>query len=139
MNSESHETRGVAVVLNEMKDEAKQFVRTRIELLKNELQEKLPNLKIAALLAVGGGVLLGTAYLFLTLALVALVAVTFKDSDYRWAIAFLSVGVFWFILGGVALYFAKGEFELKGLMPSRTIGVLKGDKIWIEREAKNQI
>jgi len=138
-NRSAIENRSVVDVLNEMKEEAKRFLQTRMELLKSELKEKLPNLKIAALLAALGAVLLVTAYLLLTLALVALVAVAFKDNDYRWALALVSVGVLWCIIGGGALYFAKREFELKGLAPKRTIGVLKGDKIWIEREAKNEI
>ncbi len=139
MNGENNGTRSMAAVLQEMKDETKQFVRTRTELLKSELQEKLPNLKIAATLATCGVLVLATAYFLLTVALAAAIAGAFNGSDYRWAMDFASVGVLWGVLGGVALYFAKREFKLKGSLPNRTIGVVKGDKIWIEREAKNQI
>jgi uncharacterized membrane protein YqjE len=139
MNSDVRQTRGLTVVLNEVKEEAKQFIRTRVNLFKSEFQEKLPTLKTAAILLVGGGLLLGTAYFLLTLALVAAMAVVFKDSDYRWVFAFLSVGGLWILLGGIAVYFAKREFELKGIVPRRTIEILKGDKMWIEREARNQI
>lgn len=139
MNSDVRHTRGLTVVLNEVKEEAKQFIRTRVNLFKSEFQEKLPTLKTAAILLVGGGLLLGTAYFLLTLALVAAMAVVFKDSDYRWVFAFLSVGGLWILLGGIAVYFAKREFELKGIVPRRTIEILKGDKMWIEREARNQI
>jgi uncharacterized membrane protein YqjE len=108
-------------------------------MLKSEMQEKLPNLKTAAILGIVGALLLITGYALLTLALVAVVVVLLKDNDYRWVIAFGGVGVLWALFGGVAAYFAKREFAVKGVVPKRTFEVLKGDKIWIEREAKNQI
>lgn len=132
------EFRGVAAVLREMKDEARQFAQTRVNLLKTELQQKIPNLKIAAMLALVGIMLITTAYLLFTFALVALLAVFFRNSDYRWVFSFLSVGLLWSMLAAVALYFAKHEFAIKGLMPKRTFEVLKGDKIWLEKEARSQ-
>jgi uncharacterized membrane protein YqjE len=82
--------------------------------------------------------LLLTAYLLLTLALVGLVLAAVPDNPYRWAIAFACVGVLWTILGAGAGYFAYRELQLKGLMPKRTVEVLKEDKVWIQSEVKNQ-
>lgn len=130
---------GIADVLHEIRDEAQRFIQTRFLLLKSELQEKIPNLKIASLIGVVGALLVSTAYLLLTLALVAFAGVLFKDSDFRWVFAFLSVGVLWLILGGICVFIAKREFAVKGLLPRRTMAVLKGDKIWLEREAKTQL
>ena len=104
-----------------------------------ELHEKMRTLKIAAPLAVLGVLLLGTAYLLFTVALVGLAVAFFAASPYRWFFAFAIVAVIWTLLGGIAAYFAKREFELKGLMPRKTIKVLKEDKIWIQAEAKNQL
>jgi uncharacterized membrane protein YqjE len=129
----------VGAVLHEMKDEASQFVHTRFCLLKSELRDKLPNLRTAAILGIVGGLLGLTAYLLLTATLVALIAVLLRGTDYRWVFALLSVGVLWGIAGGISIYMAKREFELKGLVPKRTLAVLKGDKIWLQREAKNQL
>lgn len=137
-NSLASDIRNISEVLHEMKDEATQFVQTRIALLKGELQEKLPTLTTAAILTAAGALLLATAYLLLTLALVALAAIVFNDSDYRWVFAFLSVGFLWSLTGGVALFSAKRKFAVKGLMPRRTVEVLKGDKIWLESE-KSQL
>lgn len=126
-------------VVSEAKEEIKDFAHTRIELLKTELRQNLKLLKVAALLTVIAAVLLSTAYLFLTVALVALVAAVFADNPYRWVYGFLAVGVSWAILGGIAGYFAKREFGLKGITPRRTIAVLRGDKLWIQSEAKNPL
>ena len=139
MHSDISNGRSLAAIITEMKEELKDLVQTRIEMFRAELHEKLKTLKIAAPLAGLGALLLGTAYLLFTMALVGLVVAFFRDNPYRWFFAFAAVAVLWTLLGGIAAYFAKREFELKGLMPRKTIEVLKEDKLWIQAEAKNQL
>jgi uncharacterized membrane protein YqjE len=139
MNHDVNNGRNLSAVLNEMKEELKDFVQTRIAMLKTELREKLQTLKMAAPLAGAAIVLLGTAYLLLTMALVGLVVAFFAASPYRWFFSFLAVGILWAILGGIAGYFAKREFEMRGLIPKRTLEVLKGDKRWVQAEVRSQL
>jgi uncharacterized membrane protein YqjE len=139
MNPEIKNGRSLASTLAEMKIELLDFLDTRIELLKTELQEKGKILKAAAPLGALGALLLATAYLLFTLALVSLVVVAFQDNPYRWFFAFLIVAFAWTVFGGIAVYFAKRELEMNTLLPQRTIEVLKGDKIWIQAEVKNQV
>ena len=139
MPSDTGNSRSLAAIVTEMKEELKDLVQTRIEMFRTELQEKVKTLKIAAPLAGLGALLLGTAYLLFTMALAGLVVAFFPDNTYRWFFAFAAVAVLWTLLGGIAAYFAKREFELKGLMPRKTIEVLKEDKLWIQAEAKNQL
>jgi uncharacterized membrane protein YqjE len=139
MNPEVKNRRSLASILAEMKLELLDFLDTRIELLKSELQEKGKILKAAAPLGALGALLLATAYLLFTLALVSLVVVAFQDNPYRWFFAFLAVAFAWTLFGAIALYFAKRELEMKTLLPQRTIEVLKGDKIWFQAEVKNQV
>jgi uncharacterized membrane protein YqjE len=131
--------RTLAQVVSDAKHELADFLQTRFELLQTELSQKFKLLKVAGLLAGIAVVLLSTAYLLLTVALAALVAALLADSPYRWALGFLAVGMLWAITGGLAGYFAKREFALKGIVPARTIAVLKGDKLWIQSEAKSQL
>jgi len=139
MHSNGNSGRSLGEIVAEMKAEVKEFVQTRFEMFETEVQEKIKSLKIAAPLAGLGALLLGTAYLLFTMALVGLAVAFFRDSPYRWFFAFGIVAVLWTLLGGVVAYFAKREFELNSLAPKRTIEVLKGDKLWIQSEAKNQI
>ena len=139
MHSDANNGRSVGEIMAEMKRELKEFVLTRFEMFKTETREKIKTLKIAAPLAALGALLLGTAYLLFTIALVGLVAVFVRNSPYQWFLAFAIVAVLWTLLGAIAVYFAKREFELKSLAPKRTIEILKGDKQWIQAEAKNQI
>jgi uncharacterized membrane protein YqjE len=139
MNHEVNNGRNLASLLSEMKEELKDFIQTRVAMFKAELQEKVQILKAAAPLAIIGLVLLSTAYLLLTLALVGLIAAAIPDNAYRFAIAFAAIGVLWAIIGAIAAYFAYRELQLKGLMPKRTVEVLKEDKVWIQSEVKNQV
>ena len=128
--------KSVAALFAEMKQELQDFVQTRVTMFKVELQEKVRVVKAAAPLAVIGAVLLLTAYLLFTLALVSLVFAFLPDNAYRWCIAFAAIGLLWLILGGIAGYMAKRELEVKGLLPKRTVEVLKEDKVWIQSEVK---
>jgi len=134
-----HAARSLASIAAEMKHELKEFLETRVEILKSELRDKFAHWKIAAPLAGTGVVLLSTAYLLITIALVALAAVFIGDTAYRWFFAFLTIGVLWSLLGGISLYIAKREFALNRLMPQKTIDVLKGDKVWLQKEVRNQV
>lgn len=136
MNNEVNNGKNLTALLMEMKQEVQDFVQTRLTMLKVELKEKARTLKAAAPLAVMGGLLLFTAFLLFTLALVALVFAGLPDNAYRWFLAFLAVAVLWSILGVLAAYLAKRELEVKGLLPKRTVEVLKEDKLWIQSEVK---
>jgi cell division protein FtsW (lipid II flippase) len=139
MAEQANPGRSLASLLLEMKEELKEFTETRAAMLKTELQEKLKIMKIAAPLALVGVVLLGTAYLLLTLALVGLALAFLQGNPFRWFFAFLVVGFVWAVLGAIATYFAMREFQSGSLMPKRTIAVLKGDKLWIQSEVKGHI
>jgi uncharacterized membrane protein YqjE len=122
-----------------MKQELRDFAETRIQLFTREVKEKLGRLKVAAPLAAVAIILLGTAYLLITSAVVALIAIAFGGAAYRWVFAFGIVAIVWAALGAIALYIAKSELELKRLLPQKTIQVLKEDKTWMQREVRNQI
>jgi hypothetical protein len=104
------------------------------------ISELRGSMKYSKSAAIFGGIallLLGTAWLLLNLALVGLVAVAFWGSAYAWFFSFLSVGLFWAIVGGMLGLAAQRQ--LRGLAPRKTIKVLKEDKIWLQQEARSQI
>lgn len=135
---DQHNGKNLTSLLAEMKEDLREFVTTRFVILKTEMQDKVRTLKTAAPLGIAAALLLSTAYLLFTLALVGLVVAALASNPYRWFFAFLAIAVAWTILGGIAAYLAKRELEIKGLLPKRTIEILKGDKLWMEAEVKNQ-
>lgn len=139
MNHDPNNGRTFASILAETRDDLKQFLETRIALLSAELREKMKMIARTAPLAGVALVLLGTAYLLFTLSLVGLVLALLPANPFRWCLAFLAVAVLWMIAGVVAASIAWRRFALKELVPKRTIGVLKNDRVWIQSEVKSQI
>lgn len=136
MNHEVTNGRSLASVLADMKEELKEFVATRIALLKSELREKGQTMKAVLPLALVGLVCLATGYLLFVATLVALVIALLPAGPYRWCLALFSIAVLSWIVGVVVVYLAKQKFDAQGLIPQKTIGVLKGDRLWIQSEVK---
>jgi uncharacterized membrane protein YqjE len=138
-NGEIHANgRRVSEILTDMKAEFAEFVQTRIAMLRTELRDSVRRAKVAIPLMGVAALLLWTAFLLFTGALVGLVVAAFPHSLYRWFFACLLVGFFWGIIGAAAAYFALRELRSKSIMPKRTLQVLKGDKMWIESEVRNR-
>jgi hypothetical protein len=131
--------RSWAAIAVELKDEAREFFETRIAILAGELREKSLRLKNAVLLLAVGGLLLATAWLLINASLAAAVAHAFSPGPFRWVISFLIVGGVWLLLGAAIAYFAKKQIDPKGLIPVRTVKVLRDDKLWLQREAAGRI
>ena len=139
MTNNINNNRSLASVINEVKDEFKEFVQTRLQMLRSEINEKVRSIKTAAPMMVTGVLFLCTAYMLLTLSLVFLVSMAFYNNPYRWFLSFLIVGVLWAIFGGIAMAFAVRELRSRGLVPKNTIKVLREDQIWLQNEARTQI
>jgi uncharacterized membrane protein YqjE len=139
MNTEIHNGRSLVAILNEMKSELQEFAQTRVELFKREMQEKAAAIKAAVPSALIGATFLITAFLLLTLALVALVATGFGDNPYKWFFAFLIVGIFWSMIGGMAVFMAKRRLTMQPMVPQKTMHVLSDDKLWLQKETRNAL
>jgi uncharacterized membrane protein YqjE len=132
MNSE----KSLVTVLAETKEEIKEFIQTRMELLRSEVAEKLRIWKysVPLLLLAGGLLLIGAVVL--TFALVALIRAWFLPSQYAWLWAGLIVAAIYLITGLAVGWFAYGELLGTGLAPKRTLEVLKQDQAWVQNETR---
>lgn len=137
MNADAAHTRSLAEILAEARNELQEFIETRIELLQREMQERIAALKAFAPLAIIGALFLSTAFLLLSLALVALFAAVFTGNDYRWFFGFLIVGFLWSVIGGGAALMAKKRISKQSIIPQKTIEVLAADKAWLQSEARS--
>lgn len=124
--------RSLRSILNETKEELKQFLSTRLAILKSELQETLSALRVAVPLGLLAMALVGCALLLFTAAIVTLIASAFAGNPYAWFLALVIVGVLWLALAAVAGFFAYNGIRAKGGFPRRTVAVLKADKMWLE-------
>ena len=131
--------RTVGSILSDTKEELKEFLETRIAMLKAELSDKVAMLKAAAPLAAVGILFLLMAFVLFSLGLAGLIVAFLPENPYRWCIAFFAVAVLWGIVGGVCAYMAMREFQVKELMPKRTMQVLKEDKVWLQSEVRSRV
>ena len=131
-------SRSLGAIFSDIADELKEFVNTRIQMVKSELRETLDAVRIALPLGLIALVLIGTAFLLFTAAAVVLIASAFSGHAYAWFFACIIVGMLWMAFGGTAAFFAYNEFRSKSIFPKHTVEVLKADRIWLESEARTK-
>ena len=131
-----HTEKSIATILAETKDELKQFVTTRVSILKAEIDEKIRRIKSVIPLAVVAVVFLLSGWMVFTFALIALLHGLFLPSVYAWLWASLIVTALYLVVGGIAGGLAYSEIKATSLTPTRTLKVLQQDQVWIQNEAR---
>ena len=131
-NGRFESERSLQQTLQDIKNEIKDFVQTRFEIFKREMQEKLSSYKSALPMAAAGLLFLATAWFLITGAIVAAIALALG-----WPLAFLIVGGAYLILGATVGWLAYKEVTSANMKPERTMQVLKQDQVWIEQERKS--
>jgi hypothetical protein len=135
-NSVNHE-KSLSMVVSELKLEAREFLQTRLQILKKELGTKVSVLKLAVPLFAVALALFWVGFLAITALFVMLIASAFGGAA-GWMWAFLIVGGVYFVIGGICAGFAWMELKQRSLVPKHTLQVLKQDQVWLRNEAKSQ-
>ena len=133
------DARTITGTMNAAKEEFKQFAETRLAMLQAELKEKLTAMKASLPMLVIGGAVALTSFLVLTAALICVLWTVFTPSPYAPFLACVIVGVAYALVGFGALFLGYNRLTEKGLIPERTIKVLKEDKVWLQNEARTQL
>jgi hypothetical protein len=128
--------KSIGAVLAETKAELKDFIQTRLAILKAELSDKAKRWKAVLPMVVTAGLLLVAAWFAVTFTLVALVAALFQPSAFAWFFGGAIVSVVYLGIGAVIGVSAIRRIKAVHMIPERTLEVLKQDQIWIQKEAK---
>jgi uncharacterized membrane protein YqjE len=131
-NGRFENERSLQGTLQEIKNELKEFIQTRFEIFKKEMQDKISAYKSALPMAAAGLLLVATAWFLITGAIVAAIALALG-----WPLAFLITGFGYFLLGAIVGWLAYKEVTSQSMKPERTLQVLKQDQVWMEQEAKS--
>ena len=134
-----HRERPIGEVLNDLKNELKDFISTRIQMLQSEMNEKIATVKTSAPAIVAGALLAATAWILFSLALVFLISMAFQGQPWQYALSFGIVAIIYAIAGAVAISYGYNSIKSRGVTPERTLRVLKQDQIWIKTEAKTEL
>ena len=124
--------RSLAAIVNELKLEVTDFLRTRYQMLQAEINDKVKAWKTGIPLLIGALLLASVAFLVLTGAIVAaLVPVV----GVVWALVIVGGG--YLLLAGIIGWIGYAEISANPLKPERTMRVLKEDQMWIQSEARS--
>lgn len=129
------EDKSIAEVLHTMKHELSDFVNTRVQIAVAELREKTTAWKAALPLLGAAAFLAVVAFLTLTFTLIAGIA-GFLATSYAWAIAAAIVTVVYLVVAGILGWIGYREVKAEGIVPERTLRVLKADQEWIKNETR---
>jgi hypothetical protein len=138
-NNRFNREKPIGEVLNDLKNELKDFISTRIQMLQSEMNEKVGTLKASAPAIVVGALFAVTAWFMFSLALVFLISMAFEGKPYQYALSFGIVFVVYALIGAVAISFGMNSIKSRGMTPERTLRVLKQDQIWMKTEAKTEL
>lgn len=130
-----HHERSVVEVIHDIRDEAKEFVGTRLEMLRNEMRENVASMKASLPLLIGAAVFAAGLFGALTFTLVAVVA-NLVGGDWRWVIGGAAVIVLYAIIGGILGWLGMAELKKHSIVPERTLRVLKQDQQFLKNEVR---
>jgi len=131
-----HTEKSLPTLLAETKEELKEFVVTRVGILKAELEDKISTWKAVIPVLLGALALLWTGWMALTFAFAAWLHALFLPSQFAWLWSALIVAGVYLVMGVVLGWFAYSELTTTGIAPTRTLKVLKQDQVWLQNEAR---
>ena len=134
--AENNEDRSIQHVLYQIRDELRDFATTRYYMFREELKEKLTAWKTALLLLGIAMVLAIGAFFVFTYGLIALIAAVIGGA-WAWAIGAACVFLLYVLVAALCGWLGYKEIKAGGIVPERTLRVLKEDQMWIKNEARS--
>jgi hypothetical protein len=131
--------RSIAEAMHEFREDLKDFVTTRIQMLRSEISEKVGAWKTGLPTIVIGLVLLATAFMLFTAGLVNAIALAFAAQPWGFAVSFFIVMAIYASAGGILALYGWRTIKAGGLAPEKTMRVLKQDQVWLKTEARTQL
>jgi Putative Actinobacterial Holin-X, holin superfamily III len=131
-----HSEKSIGAVLAETKEELKNFIQTRLAILKAELSGKIKSWKAVIPLAVTAALVLLTTFFTITFTLVALLAGLFQPRPLAWFYGGVIVSLLYLVVGAILGLVALNRIKAVQMIPTRTLEVLKQDQLWIQKETK---
>jgi len=131
-------TKTIPEIVSDLKTELKDFIATRVAMLRSEMGEKWSRVKVALPSLMLGLAVLWTAWLLFTGVLVTLIGNAF-DSPLRYVYSLLIVFGAYLLPGGMLASSALRRLRQTSLKPERTLRTLKQDEVWLQTEAKTQV
>lgn len=115
-----------------------QLVDTKLSLLKVELSEEAHAYARHGITLLVAGVISAVGFALLNVAIAFAVSSLFSSSNIsqaaKYALGFVITGVFYLLVGGIAVAVVKSRLATQNLVPNRTVEELRKDKQWLKNE-----
>jgi uncharacterized membrane protein YqjE len=132
------QNRNIAELFSNFKEELKDFINTRVQMLRAEMAEKTSAIKAAIpAIVIGAALLLVSLFVFTGL-LIAVIGQAIHNS-WAYPIAFAVVFVVYALIGAAMAAYGVRTVKKGGMAPERTLRVLKQDQVWLQTEARTQL
>jgi uncharacterized membrane protein YqjE len=131
------QNRDLAQVLANFKEELKDFINTRVQMLRAEMREK-SKVWASAVPAIAFGLVMLVVSFFLFTGLLVTVIAQAIHNNWAYPISFGIVFAVYALVGGLFAMFGVRTLKSTGVAPERTLRVLKQDQVWLQTEARTQ-
>lgn len=119
-------------------DDVMQLFDTKMSLLKVEIKEEASEYARGGIMIGVGGMIATIGFALLNVALAFGISTLLASADLsqpaKYAIGFLSAGVFYLAVGAIIVAVMKNRLAKQSLVPDRTIAELRKDKLWLKNE-----
>jgi uncharacterized membrane protein YqjE len=128
--------RSFAASITDIKEDLKVFFQTRVQLLRAETGEKLRSWKRHLILLGLAALFLLSGWMALVFTIVALLHTWISGSTYAWFWGGLIVSAVFLAAGAACAKSGYQGIKFSGMMPARTLKVLRQDQEWIQKQAR---
>lgn len=132
------ELESLPTLLSRLSDDVLQLLNSQLALLKVEIKEETESyargaamISVAAIIAAIGFALVNVAIAF---GVSTLFARANLSTPTTYALGFVVTGVFYLLVGFIAVTVVKNRLKKRSLMPRRTVQELRKDKEWLTKE-----
>jgi uncharacterized membrane protein YqjE len=132
------ETESLPSLVGRLGEDVMQLFDTKLSLLKVEIKEEVNAYARGGVAIAMGGIVAAVGFALLNVAIAFAVSTLFSETNLsqsmRYALGFVITGVFYLLIGAVAVMVTKSRLAKQDLIPNRTVEELRKDKQWLKNE-----
>jgi len=132
------ETENLPSLVGRLGDDVMQLFDTKLSLLKVEIKEEVNAYVRGGVAIAMGGIVAAVGFALLNVAIAFAVSTLFSATNLsqsmKYALGFVITGVFYLLIGGIAIMATKSRLAKQDLIPNRTVQELRKDKQWLKNE-----
>jgi uncharacterized membrane protein YqjE len=132
------ETESLPSLVGKLGDDVMQLFDAKLSLLKVELKEEANTYARGGIAIALAGIVAAVGFALLNVAVAFGVSTFFENANLsqaaKYALGFVLTGLFYVVIGGIAILTVKNRLAHQALVPNKTVEELRKDKQWLKNE-----